>query len=65
MEAWLPTLFILLSTLKQDENASIFKLLTVGSVGKEFWRKGQQLAASAPVTNARLAAQAIRPALVN
>jgi hypothetical protein len=42
-----------------------FNRRTTQSVGKRFWRMVQQLAASAPITNARLAAQTIRPALVN
>ena len=48
-----------------DEYVFRFNRRTTQSVGKRFWRMVQQLAASVPITNARLVAQAIRPALAN
>jgi hypothetical protein len=48
-----------------DDNVFRFNRRTTQSVAKRFWRMVQQLAASAPITNYRLAAQAIRPTLAN
>jgi hypothetical protein len=48
-----------------DEYVFRFNRRTTQSVGKRFWRMVQQLAASAPITNARLAALAIRPTLAD
>ena len=48
-----------------DEYVFRFNRRKTLSVGKRFWRMAQQLAASSPITNARLAAQVIRPALAN